>query len=499
MNAQAATSSASRWDIDPGTITHPLTWKWPVPPQVMTLYDKYSGREFSLDAAAPVWEIHGGGAKYTFSFPDGPTGSLQRRILLLLAKSGSPRRIAIFAGILIRNWRTAELLLTAAPSGLRGAWNAHVAASDAARVLKTLMRLACSAEVGHWRTSHLSLVTGLDNRDKASTRRRSHVIASRQDVVSPTEQAEIVRVLDAAAVTDGLTFAEIEGCAALALIFQHSIRPVQVLCLESRDVRFFKDAADDLACVVSFHAAKQQGAGQFELLRQVKPEWVPIVARLHAAGIAEDRPRLFQITSATMLLNRARQACARFGVDLKCTANALRHTGAQTLADAGHSRNSIQKYLGHSWDITARAYLKASLQQVELINGALGVSKLYKNIVSLADRTFVSIEELTAADEDQQIGAVVGERLVAGVGICRSGQSNCVYNPVTSCYGCPKFMPSVDKKSHLEAVGGMREQVRIYLRRGISEDNPAYRQLTRALAGAQQALAAIDELAKGAL
>ena len=134
------------------------------------------------------------------------------------------------------------------------------------------------------------------------------------------------------------------------------------------------------------------------------------------------------------------------------------------------------------------------MQQAELINTALGASKLYKTLLSLANREFVSVEDVVAASESQQIGAVVGDRLVAGVGICKTGQDSCAYNPVTSCYGCPKFMPSLDRSSHEEAVDGMRSQVTVYLRRGIGSENAAYRQLTRALSGAQEALACIDAL-----
>jgi hypothetical protein len=99
-----------------------------------------------------------------------------------------------------------------------------------------------------------------------------------------------------------------------------------------------------------------------------------------------------------------------------------------------------------------------------LINEALGASKLYDSLLSLADRTYVSVEELERADEDKQIGAVVGETLVAGIGLCRTGQNGCSYNPVTSCYGCPKFMPSLDRVAHEEAVAGMRQQVLLFVR-----------------------------------
>jgi hypothetical protein len=248
--------------------------------------------------------------------------------------------------------------------------------------------------------------------------------------------------------------------------------------------------------VLSFHAAKQTPGNEFELLRQVKPEWVPLVARLHATALAHGRQRLFSATGPVTFWDRAEVLCKRFSVQLDSTARSLRHTGAQTLADAGHDRASIQGFLGHKSAEAASHYIRASFKQAELINTALGASKLYNSLLDISTGSFVSVSDVLQAPEDQQIGAVVGHRLVAGVGLCKTGQSSCAYNPVTSCYGCPKFMPSLDHGAHVEAIEGMRDQVRLYLKQGISDETPAYRQLTRALAGAQQALTLIDDLPK---
>jgi hypothetical protein len=58
-------------------------------------------------------------------------------------------------------------------------------------------------------------------------------------------------------------------------------------------------------------------------------------------------------------------------------------------------------------------------------------------------------------------------------------------------------MPSLEKEPHLEAVEGMRQQVRMFLALGVAAESPAYLQLTRALAGAQQALDVIDQVMEG--
>lgn len=473
----------------------PLEWNWPVAPATLSVYDKYSKATFVIRSDEAAWTFsYKGGAAEPVQFAEGADGELQRRLALLTAGRATPTVLSKTARVLVRHWSCTVALLATPTEQLRAAWDVHAQTADLSSVHKRVLKLACTAGVGHWSPRFLALVKSLDTRVNASMARRANELESRQRVVSPTLQAQIVNALDSAAQNDGLTREHLQGASALALIFQHGVRPVQVVCLDVEHVRFFKDAGDELACVVSFHAAKQEDGKEFEIPRQVKPEWVPLIARLHALALLEGRTRLFDGSDTSVLWARARSLCKAVGVQLKCSATELRHTGAQTLADAGHSRKSIQTFLGHVNEATASVYIRASLPQAELINSALGASKLYKTILGIASKDFVTLEEVSSAAEDQQIGGVVGESLVAGIGLCRAGQSNCVYNPVTSCYGCQKFMPSMDRRSHVEAVEGMRQQVRVYLQRGIQGDNPAYRQLTRALAGAQEAMDALTRL-----
>ncbi|REM36330.1 hypothetical protein DSI31_06735, partial [Mycobacterium tuberculosis] len=104
----------------------------------------------------------------------------------------------------------------------------------------------------------------------------------------------IVSTLDDAAITVDLPEEVLEGMSALALMFQHGMRPVQLLAVRLEHVpEPFRDAAGDLVLVVSFHAAKQAaGAEPEELVRIVKPEWVSLVNRLRLAAIAAGRNRL---------------------------------------------------------------------------------------------------------------------------------------------------------------------------------------------------------------
>lgn len=475
-----------------------LDWQWPMSPRFFKVYDKYADIEVTLSADADEWIVPVGGYSARFQFAAGADGTLQRKLVMLTQAGNSPAAIKKFTRSLTQNWQLYKQLLSDGPSQLKGHWSKHVSDIDTANAGKTTLRLACMAESGLWRPAHLPLIKGLDTKAREVLLAQRARLKRRETVLTLDTQAALVRVLDECACGPPLSEQEAEGLTALALGYQHGIRPVQLLSLRVEHVRLLRDASEDVACVISFHAAKQAEGGEYEIIRQVKPEWATFVEQLHTFATRACRPRLFECKHSDQLWSRVRTVCARSGVALDFSAYALRHTAAQALADAGHDRDSIRNFLGHTNDRAANTYLRASRQLSDLVNAALGASKLYGQILSLAEGKFVSVEEMARASEDEQIGAVVGERLVAGVGLCRSGQSHCRYNPVTSCYGCSKFLPSLYRAAHEEAVAGMREQVLVYMNQGAGIESPAYLQLIRALAGAQQALQAVDRISRQA-
>src|SRR5260370_8355540 len=141
------------------------------------------------------------------------------------------------------------------------------------------------------------------------------------------------------------------------------------------------------------------------MVRKIKPEWAPLIERLQANAVRAGRARLFDTSNSTSLWFRVRRLCERADIELTCTAPQLRHTGAQALADAGHSRKSIQHYLGHGYEHSAAVYVRASLQQAQLINSALGTSKLYGAIRRIALKDYVTLEEMRASHQAQQTRA----------------------------------------------------------------------------------------------
>lgn len=474
-----------------------LEWAWPACPASMSVYDKYSDMEVTLHLADAQWSIRTRGIVETLRFADDEVGLLQRKLVFLTQVDNAPSTMAMFSRFVVNHWRTYEQLLLGGPVLARGFWNAKVVDVTVAKAGKMLLKLVCKLGLGGWSTLHTALVRSLDTRAKAPLLAQRAKLKRREKLLTVSTQAEIVAALDEAASSNDLDDAEVEGLAALALFFQHGMRPVQLLALRLEHLPApVQDASGDPALIVSYHGAKR-GEDPKELLRQVKPEWVPLVDRLRRQAQDAKRTRVFSRTSNAELWAMVRAACKVRGLAIDFKAYGLRHSGAQSLADAGHDRKSIKEYLGQGTLNAATTYLRASRNQADLINRALGASKLYENILAFTTDSFIDVGQLLEADEDQQIGGVVGHSLVAGIGLCKTGQYGCTFNPVTSCYGCSKFLPAADVAAHQDAVTGMRQQVQIYLADGSSETSPAFMQLKTALSGAQQAIELATQIAAG--
>lgn len=148
--------------------------------------------------------------------------------------------------------------------------------------------------------------------------------------------------------------------------------------------------------------------------------------------------------------------------------------------------------MGHAQTNTGLVYYATSASHAERVNKALGASEVYRRVAKIARDRFISQEDLAKLKDEQQIAAVPHGIPIAGIGGCQSGQPGCPYNPVTSCYGCRKFMPVNDKALHEKVLNDMR-QIVLFFESSSRADmkSPAYMQLQRTIAEIQ---AIIDEL-----
>jgi len=381
-------------------------------------------------------------------------------------------------------------MLQTDPADINLFWDAHILTIDLAKAGKSILQLAARHSLGPWDVTHKAFIKKLSTRANGTVAAQKDKLTKRSKLLAPSSQADVVRLLDEKGGAENLLEWQIEGLAALALGFQHGVRPVQVLTLMANHVQPLDESEGQVACIISFHEAKKKKQIEVkEISRQIKPEWAPLIFKLLDLAADSGRTRLFATTNSAKLWSHTRKVAKQFGVSLEFNYYKLRHTGAQTLADAGHSRHDINNFLGQSNPSSGTPYIRSSRKQADFINNALGTSKLYSKLESIATGKYVTVKELEAAHEDKQIAGVVGDRLISGIGICGNGQENCVYDPVMSCYNCKKYMPVLNPLVHQEAIAGMRHQVLFFFKAGGSKESPAYLQLNSAIAGAQKALA----------
>ncbi|WP_156895703.1 hypothetical protein [Massilia putida] len=479
-----------------GHEANPMFWGWPAVPETFTLYDKYSGKSVTLVLGETLWSPSIQGIIRKFEFLPGEVGLFQQTLVLLTQANFSPSSFYKFTYTLLRHWIIFLELLETKPSDIISFWDKNILTPDLAKAGKSILKLAARHSLGPWDTTHQKFIKKLNTRESSKRAVRKERIANRSKLLSTSSQADIIRLLDEQAASPNLEEWQIEGLTALALGFQHAIRPVQILTLLTNHIQLIEENDGKLACIVSFHQAKKKGGrGDVELSRSIKPEWAPLVIKLLNSANNAARTRIFSTADSTKLWALTKKVAKQFGVSIQYNYYKLRHTGAQTLADAGHSRTDIKNFLGQTQLNSGNTYLKSSRKQVEFLNKALGTSALYSKLELIATGKYVTPKELEDAHEDDQIAGIVGSRLIAGIGLCAAGQGNCMYDPVMSCYNCKKYMPVLDPLVHKEAIAGMREQVLSFFKAGGSKESPAYLQLTTAIAGAQRALDISNESA----
>ena len=364
---------------------------------------------------------------------------------------------------------------------------------------KSLLRLLCCYRLQGWSDSYSAYIT---DALPLPTHNRYAGVHSGDVFLSADEEAAIVRHLDETvmALASGAPVPREEVCdtGMLLCAYQFAMRPIQIAMLSMRNVRIWSDARDGSPTVhLTFHMAKQRSkAKRLPLTRRVKREWAPLFVALEdwrRSDGTSDNTHFFNVQSnyeagarIAALVRRLISSQDRGG------ANDLRHTAAQRMVDAGASHEELAEFMGHSYVPTGLVYFRTSASHAERVNRALGASDIYRRVAKIAHDRFISPEELSQLKGDQQVGGVPHGIPIAGIGGCASGQPACPYNPVTSCYGCKKFMPLHNKAIHEHVLAAMREVVLFFDRSSRGETrSPVYLQLQRTIAEIQTV---IDEL-----
>jgi len=382
-----------------------------------------------------------------------------------------------------------ESIAMSPPMELRENWPilSQNASSGSLYAIKRLMAYLCARSFGLWEPQHHELSSHLPGpkRDPYSTVRAGDCF------LEIDEEAKLVRWLDNAVL--GINFLSqsvlVNACLVLCS-YQFGMRPIQLGMLRKRDCSVRMSEEDGSAIVhLTFRLVKQRDslASRLTMLRKVKREWAPLMAALYKTLATEpSNAFLFGIESRQKLsialteaLNVALPGNGRVGYD-------LRHSLAQRMVDAGASQEELASALGHTHMRTGLVYFRASANQAELVNKALGLSETYLTVAKIASDRFISPEALSKLKGEQQVAGVPHGIPIAGIGGCATGQSSCPYNPITACYGCPKFMPVKDIALHEQVLKDFRSVVNLYKTSGAGDqESPAYLQLRRTIADVQ--------------
>lgn len=430
----------------------------------------------------------------TFEVPVRP---LVRHFLLSELLDAAPASVAYyFQGLRgFSGWQLAELTL-AEPVELRARWTAATNGQprDALTAAKAFLHFLCDVEVGAWAHRFRGLIRGLP-----VPRRDPYAVVRAGDCfLEIEEEAALVRWIDLAAASIGaLSAPELRLASLVVCSYQFGMRPKQLGTLRKRDceIRVSKEDTQPSA-YLTFRTLKQQDvqASRLPLLRKVKREWAPLVAATYSLLANESGSAFFfgfesrQSLSAA-LIKQLDEIMPGRGRD----AYALRHSMVQRMVDAGASQEEVAAALGHTHLKTGLVYFRASANQAELVNKALGLSETYQTVARIAAERFISEEELARLKGEQQIAGVPHGIPIAGIGGCKTGQPSCPYNPVAACYGCPKFMPVRDVALHEKVLKDFRGVVNEFRIAGAGDqESPAYLQLRRIIAEVQGVISQLE-------
>jgi integrase len=484
----------------------------PALPPVIRYYDEFDDclRSISNPEDAEFFEYVYDGSKGEFNFTRfGKTyGLLLKHVFAyVLGEDLSMSTVlhAVGGGLHISRDEMASVL-SATPTGINRLWmilRSRDLPTTAYSCVKTVLRMLCRHRLNGWSESYLEFLSALPwpAADAYAG------VRSGDAFLSVDEEACIVRYLDT--IVDQVA-AESENAAAalppaldeagmLLCSYQFGMRPVQIAKLEMRNVRIWHDASEAVPTVhLTFHMAKQKSESKRRpLTRKVKREWAPIFASLYAKRQAEGAPgsaRFFAVESAQDAGSRIARVVRKLtSSNDRGTPTDLRHTAAQRLVDAGASHEELAEFLGHSHIQTGLVYYETSATHADRVNRALGASDIYRRVAKIAHDRFISPEELTFLKGEQQIAGVPHGIPIAGIGGCSSGQPACPYNPITSCYGCRKFMPLHDKSMHERVLADMREIVVFFDQSSRGDTrSPAYLQLQRTIAEIQTVIEELE-------
>ena len=471
-------------------------------PSVLRYEDDYDGRVHTINgpATSDRWSIVSAGSLRQLDFGKHvmPLRQLTKWLVADTLTHLAPATSSEYGRQLLTiPSEVLERLINANPQGIRNSWHGLFTSPSQvgqAAATKALLRLCCVMHLLDWSPPYMPLVSALP----APHLDPYHTLRTGDAFLTVPEEARLVRLFEqtarrAAESPMSISDEDLMDVALLLLGYQFGMRPVQIGRLQLSGYTAWHSASGEVTVHLAFPMAKQRDpvARALTLNRRVKREWTSIIVEHHrrrALGMKNSSEKFFSLPSANAIGQRMRWALKLNGLKGR-TAYSLRHTAAQRLADAGASAEELAEFLGHTVWTTCLVYFDVTPVHAARVNKALGLSDTFQRVASIAEAKFISPEQLAQLKGEQQIGGVPHGIEISGIGGCESGQPACPFNPVLSCYGCPKFMPVLDSTVHRQTLKSLRSIVDVFelASRGESS-SAAFMQLQRTIAEVQTAI-----------
>ncbi len=391
-------------------------------------------------------------------------------------------------------------VLTAEVTSAKSLWFRLLASdleSDQYNALKHVLKLLSLYNINSWSEDRLPFVSSLPLKkvDKYS------VIKRKKEFLSVADQACIVKHFDKVSESIGtknLLARDIQSAGILVCCFQLGLRPIQIASLRMEDVAIWtivdeKSPPIHLTCKMVKQRSKSKAIA---FQRKITNQWSRIFVeqfRNRTLAGATPNQRFFDIDSSLEMSFRIIEISRRL-LKKRKSAYDYRHSAAQRLVDSGATQEDLATFLGHTDKNTCLVYFENAPNHVQVINDALGLSPIFKKVAEIGRLKFISKEELSELKKEQQVAGIPHGFQIAGIGACASGQPNCPYNPVTSCYGCHKFQPTSDLKIHESVLQDFREVVNTF-RKTNEHIKPSQTtsQLKQTILNIQNVIAALED------
>ena len=473
--------------------------KLPPPPRTVRYYDNFSDSYSELTSLTDddVWIINYNGEDTCLDFSKFPL-SLAPILKSWCAASlpaHSPGTIDSYFQRLSCHLTPAFLnVISSGPLELRSNWSTLLGMGTPYSVfspLANILHFLCEYAVEPWAPEWDDLITlqPWPRKDKYASIRIGDVF------ITPEEEKSYVGYLDSVVSRinqhpESLTSAELREAAILVISYAFGMRPKQIAMLRTQDVRIWEDDLDPNPAVhLTFYTIKQINRGKvLPLRRKVKRDWGPIFVEYRKrVDNAEQTPAAhFLGLNPVEVAHTVLRVTTRLGEPRGATE--LRHSFAQRLVDAGATEEELAEAMGHSHLDTGLVYFIYSRSMAARVNEALGISQIYNTVLRFAHEPFISPDELSKLKGDLQIAGIPHGIPIAGIGGCKSGQPNCPYNPVLSCYGCHRFMPVAEQEIHVRVLEDIRGLLNYVLSTSYAENVSAAFQLKATIENIQSVI-----------